>query len=94
MSAFAVEIFTVNRTDDFQIDAFQKWQVLREDDLNPMIYHKICQLLHVHGNMQFSNQNYDKTLYDLRSDLIMSAEQYANKGLTIIFSRGGGGGVS
>ena len=56
----AVEIFTVNRTDDFQIDAFQKCQVLRENDLNPMIYHKICQLLNVHGNMQFSNQSSDK----------------------------------
>ena len=33
-----------------------------------------------------------KTLYDVRSDLIMSAEQYVNQGLTIIFPKGGGGG--
>ena len=56
----AVEIFTVNRTDDFQIDAFQKCQMLREKDLKNKIYNKICQLLNVHGNMQFSDQSYDK----------------------------------
>ena len=31
-----------------------------------------------------------KTLYDFRFDLIMSAEQYVEKGLTIIFQGGGG----
>ena len=33
-----------------------------------------------------------KTLYDFRSDLIMSAKQYVNKGLPTIFLGGGGGG--
>ena len=44
--------FTVNRTDDFQVNVFQKCQALRENHLNQMIYHKICQLLNVHVNMQ------------------------------------------